>query len=50
MKQSTTENLKRFKRYLEEYSPQLEKALAAIKTLEKSDSESEEFSDILAKL
>lgn len=48
MKQSSTETLKRFKRHLEEYYPQLEKALAAIQTLERSDHESEEFGDALA--
>jgi hypothetical protein len=38
------------KRHMAEYLPQLEKAIAAIKTLETSDPNSEEFSQALADL
>lgn len=38
------------KRHIAEYVPQLEKAIAAIKTLESSDPDSEEFSQALADL
>ncbi len=38
------------KRHLKEYLPQLESAIAAIKTLETSDPNSEEFSQALADL
>jgi hypothetical protein len=39
-----------FKRHLTEYRPQLEKAIAAIKVLEATDLNSEEFSQALADL
>ena len=38
------------KRHMAEYLPYLERAIAAIKTLETSDSNSEEFSQALADL
>lgn len=38
------------KRHLKEYLPQLESAISAIKTLETSDPNSEEFSQALADL
>ena len=38
------------KRHLNEYQPQLEKAIAAVKVLQMASPESEEFSDALAEL
>ncbi|PZV07638.1 MAG: hypothetical protein DCF32_06760 [Leptolyngbya sp.] len=43
-------SLTRLKRYLSEYRPQLEKAIAAIQTLEAPDSDEESFSQALADL
>ncbi|WP_155523811.1 hypothetical protein [Nodosilinea nodulosa] len=43
-------SLTRLKRYLAEYRPQLEKAIAAIQTLETPDADEETFSQALADL
>jgi hypothetical protein len=43
-------SLTRLKRYLTEYRPQLEKAIAAIHDLETNAAESEEFAQALADL
>ena len=43
-------SLTSLRRHLEEYRPQLEKALAAVKVLETAAPDSEEFSDALAEL
>lgn len=42
--------LTRLKRYLSEYRPELEKAIAAIQTLEAPDADGESFSQALADL
>ena len=47
---TTHKPIEGLKRYLSEYQPQLEKALEAIKVLESSDPNSEEFTDALAYL
>ncbi len=43
-------SLTRLKRYLAEYLPQIEKAIAAIQTLETPDTDEESFSQALADL
>lgn len=43
-------SLTRLKRYLSEYRPQLEKAIAAIQILETPDADEESFSQALADL
>ncbi|MFQ4137324.1 hypothetical protein PGN35_013490 [Nodosilinea sp. PGN35] len=43
-------SLTRLKQYLAEYRPQLEKAIAAIQTLETPDADEESFSQALADL
>jgi hypothetical protein len=43
-------SLTRLKRYLADYRPQLEKAIAAIQTLETADADEESFSQALADL
>ena len=47
---TTHKPIEGLKRYLSEYQPQLEKALEAIRVLESSDPNSEEFTDALAHL
>lgn len=42
--------LTKLKRHLDEYQPQLEKAIQAIQVLESADTESEEFAQALADL
>jgi ABC-type transporter Mla subunit MlaD len=51
MTQATSNgSMSRLKNYLNDYRPQLERAIAAIQVLETSDSESEEFAQALADL
>lgn len=47
---TTQKPQERLKRFLSEYKPQLEKALDAIKILDSSAPDSEEFTDALANL
>ena len=46
----TKESFKRLKVFLDEYQPQLEKALNAIQIIKNTDPDSEEFSQALAAL
>lgn len=47
---TTHKTQKRFKQFLSEYKPQLEKALDAIQIFNSSNPDSEEFTDALANL